>query len=330
MYDAKTVQKTLADTEAALGAVESGEKVTGKDLYAAADAYRRVCQLYAYLATFYNGTVETKQATRLVHYGRRLLYGKQRSRLRRAELTFFKRIPGAFSKIKAYTAFSAAVGITSAALAAIMVFVNPEFGWNFLSEETAQSLRNGTLWTEQIRGMSAMSSSKIAANNIKVSFMAFAFGITGGVLTVVLLVFNGALLGGMFAALSPYNMASRLFEFILAHGFLELSIIAVAAGCGLYIGDALLNPGPYTRKEALQRHARPAIDVVLFSALCLIPAGLTEGYISPYEEVPFAVKLTIGILLAAVYWSFLLTGRWFPVPRRGFISDLSASAARRR
>ena len=136
---------------------------------------------------------------------------------------------------------------------------------------------------------------------------------------MLVLISNVVHLVGIFAALVQYNMAGRLLEFILAHGPLELSVILVAAACGLAIGDALLRPGHLRRSAKLQQNAQAAITVVFFSALCLIPAGLVEAYLSPQPALPWVFKLLVGLLLALPYWSFLLKGRlaiWAPPQRR--------------
>jgi uncharacterized membrane protein SpoIIM required for sporulation len=101
-------------------------------------------------------------------------------------------------------------------------------------------------------------------------------------------------------------MSWKLGEFILAHGFLELSVIFVAGGCGLYIGDAIINPGTRTRRRALQEHALVAADVIVYSAVWLILAGLVEGFVSPQESVPWGIKLGVGLLLGGAYWITLI------------------------
>ena len=287
-----------------------------RELRAAAEAYERIVNRYAYAATFYPGSLVTREALRAVHIGRRLIYGRRLGEYQPHRLSFRNRVVESFLPIRRYTKFAAAVGILSAILTFAMVVINPQIGWNFVNEETAEQLKHGQLWTEGIQGMSSIASSQIMTNNIKVSLLAFAAGITGGVVTLWLVVVNGAMLGGIFAALARYQMQGRLLEFIVAHGVLELSIIAVSAGCGLYIGDGLINPGQFSRREALQRRGRQAIEVIFFSALWLILAGIIEGYISPYPDMTFGTKIVLGVSVASIYWIMLLhSGRKISIPR---------------
>lgn len=307
--DAASRREALHDrfreVEAGLQLLESSRGLPGETIYHIAEQYQELCQTYAQLATFYPGTAETREALRLVSYGRRLLYGRRLNAAKGDRLPFLRRVPESFREIRGYCALATIIALLSGATAAFLVWLNPEIGWQLLSEEAIANLREGRLWTEGVRGMSSLAASQITTNNIGVAFTAFAAGIAGGFLTVLVLILNGASIGGIFAVVGVYGMASRLLDFIVAHGVLELSVIFVAGGCGMYLGDALINPGSQSRKAALQQRARPALDVVLFSAAWLIPAGLVEGYISPYNEIPFMVKASVGVLLATPYWVLL-------------------------
>ncbi len=273
-----------------------------------AESYQKLCQRHAYLSTFYPKTEIQQRVARLVLSARRLVYGTRLSGMQEPRVPFWQRAPRAFEALRSYCVFSVLVGVLSGVLTSLMVQINPHLSWSFISEEVAAELAKGHLWTEQIQGISSLASSQIMTNNISVSFAAFAFGITGGIGTLLVPISNGAHLGGIFTALVPYHMAGSLFEFVIAHGFLELSVIFVAGGCGLAIGDALLRPGFSTRKEALQQRARTALDLLIFSALCLIPAGIVEGFVSPYQQIPFVVKLILGLSLGTGYWWFLIRG----------------------
>ena len=309
----KALDQQLDQTQTLLGGLEEQpERVSARQLFAVASAYQRICQLYAQLSTFYPETREAKEAARLVRRGRILIYGKRLGALREDRLSFFQRIPQSFQVLQNYCLLSLILGAVSAATAAILVQVNPALSWFFLSEEKAAQLSSGHLWTEQIQGISSLASSQIMTNNISVTLTAFALGITGGIGTAAVIISNGAMLGGVFSALSYYQMSHRLGDFVAAHGFLELSVIFVAGGCGLYLGDALLAPGSRSRKQALAEHGRHVVDLLVFNAICLIAAGFVEGFVSPQEFIPFWFKLTLGLVLAIGYWSYLLTGRIFP------------------
>ncbi len=303
--DWSAVDAELRTAHEKLSLMESADDSSEQGLFSAADSYQRICQRYAYLSTFYPQSKEARTAARLVRYGRRLIYQRRLESVKDDNVTLFERLGRGFQAVRGAVLLSTVIGVGSGVLTALLVVLNPNLGWHFLNEQVAADLAQGRLWTESIEGANAVVSSGIMRNNIGVSFFAFALGITGGIGSVLLLVFNGALLGGIFAALAPYRMTLRLAEFVVAHGVLELSVIVVATACGLYLGDGLLQPGNLTRLKSLQKRGRLILDLLLFSALSLIPAAITEGYISPDAGVPIALKVTIGLMLGSLYWGVL-------------------------
>ena len=287
---------------------ENGRSLDAEKLSRIGLSYQQLCQLYAYLSTFYPESGPARRAAQLVRTGRRMIYSNRLSVFNRPKETFLKRVSMSFHCVRVYCLVAGLFAVSSGVIAALLIQINPEMSWYFLSEEAAERLSQGHIWTDQIQGLSSFSSSRIMTNNIQVTFIAFAMGITAGIGTVLILIINGALLGGIFSALSYYDMAMRLFDFVVGHGFLEISVIIVAAGCGLYLGDAILHPGSRTRKRALQDHGRVVVELIIFNVVCLVVAGIVEGYISPYP-IPFLIKLLLGVLLGVIYWQLLVFGR---------------------
>jgi len=168
-------------------------------------------------------------------------------------------------------------------------------------------------------GDQAAFSSAIFTNNIRVSFLAFAGGVLGGLGTVFIDVYNGVLIGTVAGLASGAGNGSQLLELVAPHGFLELSCIAVAAAAGLQVGWAMINPGARARGAALADEARRGAEVVLGTIPWLVLAGLVEGFVTP-RRIGVPAALTVGIGLAAVYWAFVLwrgrapTGERAPSP----------------
>ena len=150
-------------------------------------------------------------------------------------------------------------------------------------------------------GESSAFASQIMTNNIRVTFLAFASGITFGVGTVFVLVFNGMLLGAVGGLSFHAGRGDAFVTLVVAHGVLELSCIVVAGASGLRIARALIAPGRLTRAVALGGAARQAVELVLGTAPWLVLAGLIEGFITPagWGLVPNA---TVGIVVGGVYW----------------------------
>ncbi|HEX2047472.1 MAG TPA: stage II sporulation protein M [Acidimicrobiales bacterium] len=152
------------------------------------------------------------------------------------------------------------------------------------------------------RGERASFSAGIFTNNIRVTFAAVAGGISFGLLTAGVLLFNGALIGVVVGLGVAAGNGSVMLELIVPHGVLELSCIVVAGAAGLRIGWALVDPGRRPRGQALAAEARAAVELALGTALWLVVAGLTEGLVTPLG-IGVGPALAVGLGLAAVYWA---------------------------
>lgn len=189
----------------------------------------------------------------------------------------------------------------AAALAGFFLTVErPGFGRAFVSPDMEASLRRGEIWTESVFATtpSSVASTFITTNNIAVTFAAFAGGILLGLGSVYIVVFNGLMLGAVFAVCREYGKAGALFDFVCGHGFLEIGAILLAGAAGLGLARAILAPGRLTRTRALQSAGERAVAVLLLTGACLIVAGLVEGFVSP-TPVSVVLKCALGLLLGA-------------------------------
>jgi uncharacterized membrane protein SpoIIM required for sporulation len=152
----------------------------------------------------------------------------------------------------------------------------------------------------------------IFVNNIQVTFLAYAGGLTLGLLTGYVLATNGILLGAVAGLAAGAGNGGDLLRLVVGHGVLELSCIAVTAAAGLRVGWSLVEPGTGTRGEALRAEAGRSIGIVLGTMPWLVLAGLVEGFVTGTYSL--AVVLPLGIALGALYWGLVFTLGRAPSP----------------
>ena len=148
-------------------------------------------------------------------------------------------------------------------------------------------------------------SSTVFTNNIRVTFLAFAGGLAGGLVTAALLISNGLTLGAIAGVAAASGTGPDLLAFVIGHGILEFSCVVVAAAAGLRVGWALIEPGRRGRAEALATEARRAVEIVLGTVPWLVLTGLVEGYVSR-TGLPLEVVAPVGVGLGVLYWSLVL------------------------
>jgi uncharacterized membrane protein SpoIIM required for sporulation len=155
-------------------------------------------------------------------------------------------------------------------------------------------------------------SSYIITNNIRVAAIAFAGGMTGGIVTLWEILNNGLMLGGLGALFAQKGFGLDFWATIAPHGVIELSAIQLAGSAGLLLAGAILAPGRLRRIDALKRNARRAGTLISGVAAMLVVAGTIEGFVSPLRtSIPF--RLGVGALTAVLLASYIaLAGRTAP------------------
>jgi uncharacterized membrane protein SpoIIM required for sporulation len=153
---------------------------------------------------------------------------------------------------------------------------------------------------------------QIFINNIEVTALAVAGGLSAGVLTAFSLAYNGALVGVLGALEWRVGGLGGFLSLIVPHGLLELSCITVAGAAGFAIARALIDPGLLTRQEMLARLRPVVATAMLADIIFLVVAGCTEGIITPYD-LPTAAAFAVGVPLAGFFWTMIfLRGRKAP------------------
>lgn len=155
---------------------------------------------------------------------------------------------------------------------------------------------------------------QVMTNNIQVGFLSFAGGLTFGVLTVLVVTFNGLQLGAVAGVAIGAGNGTALLRLLSAHGPLELTCIVVDAAAGLRVGWALVHPGHRSRGRALVREARAAVEIALGTVPWFVVCGLAEGLLTG-PGIPVAGEVAIGLVLFALFWGLVLARGAQRLPR---------------
>jgi uncharacterized membrane protein SpoIIM required for sporulation len=162
---------------------------------------------------------------------------------------------------------------------------------------------------------------QVWTNNAWVAALCIAFGVLGLPVVYVLLqnVVNLGLVGGLMAAGGRLDL---FFGLILPHGLLELTAVFVAAGTGLRLFWAWVDPGARPRTRALAEEGRAAVGVAMGLVVVLAVSGVIEAFVTP-SGLPTWGRIGIGVLAEVAFVTYVLTlGRW--AVRRGETGDLAA------
>jgi len=191
---------------------------------------------------------------------------------------------------------------------ALLTLSRPEFMHLYVNPHMMETIERHHMWTDSIVSVKPAASSLIMTNNITVTFITFATGITGGLMTLWILVNNGVMLGVLGVACWLNGMSLPFWSFVAPHGILELPAIFIGGGAGLRIAQGLLFPGLLSRGNSLAKAGGEAVRLVLGTIPILIVAGSIEGFISPSLNISWKIKFALSAALGVFFFSHLFLG----------------------
>ncbi len=162
-------------------------------------------------------------------------------------------------------------------------------------------------------GLKTTFSAVLMTHNTKVAIFTMALGLSWGIGTLVILFYNGVILGAVSIDYLMAGQGGFLAGWLLPHGSVEIPSILIAGQAGFVLASALIGWG---RRVSLRSRLRAVVgDLVTLIggvAVMLFWAGLVEAFFSQYHEpiMPYAVKIAFGLLeLTGLILFLTLAGR---------------------
>ena len=220
--------------------------------------------------------------------------------------------PVTFRRTAVYTALSTGVFLFFGVVGFVLGLGEPGFIELLVPQRIISQVEQGQVWFKGLYTVAPQASTLIMTNNISVTFLTFAAGITFGLGTLYLLALNGLLLGTVAVLCFKYGLSEEFWSFVLPHGSLELTAIFIAGGAGLILGNALVDPGPYRRSEKLSVASKRAVKLALGCVPVLLLAGLIEAFFSPSPLPSWLKFLFAAVSFTSLMVYFVVSGRGLP------------------
>lgn len=283
------------------------------------DLWRLYRQVAADLATVREDPASVRYAAylnQLLTRAHHIIYAADRLSSRNLWTFFRDTFPRTVRRHLALCLLAVTLFALGAAIGAALTLRDPDFITKVLGPSMVDTIAHHKMWTDSIVSIKPAASSTIMTNNMSVTFMTFASGITAGLGTVYMLVFNGVLIGVVATACALGGMNVPLWSFIAPHGVLELPAIFIAGAAGLRLAQGMLFPGVLPRGLSITRAGHDAVRLVLGCVPMLFVAGIIEAFVSP-TNLAAPLKFTMGAALFVLLARYLFGGRLAPEPVDG-------------
>ena len=279
------------------------EALSRRELRSLSLLYRQIAADLSILRQDPSGQIYARHLNQVLARAHNIIYiGKRGSPL--GILHFFARTyPEVFQRNFQYVLIAFAIFVAGGAAGLLVTLYNPAFQLQVLGPEMVSTIEHHRMWTHSVVAIKPVAGSAIMTNNLSVTFLTFAMGITAGLGTLYMLFFNGLMIGVVGTACWLNQMSLQLWSFVAPHGVLELPSIFIAGGAGLRIAHGLLFPGFLSRKDSLQAAGAEAVQLLIGTIPLLVVAGILEAFLSPtFEPVLLKFSVASGLFLLLIMY----------------------------
>jgi len=213
------------------------------------------------------------------------IYGVQTPAWRQLAGFFARGWPDAVRSLWRETLFCVALTFGAALLAYLLIRSDPSWFYSVIPEGMSEGrdpsaspeFLRSTLYDTPKNGFLGAFATFLFTHNSQIAIFAFALGFAFAVPTVLLILYNGLMLGAIFEVFATKGLGFNLAGWLMIHGTTEIFAICIAGAAGIRIGMAIAFPGSESRGDSAVRAGRLAATAMAGTVIMLAVAGLLEG-----------------------------------------------------
>ncbi len=291
------------------------EKAIGENLNISpdrlADYYIKLTNDLAYAQTYYPESKTLLYLNSLASQAHQKIYGNKRESKNRIVSFWKTEFPLFFYQYQRtllYTfiifGMACCIGIISALNDAS--FLRLILGDSYVNE-TLNNINKGDPTAIYKSGSMVGSFLGITINNIRVAFVAYAFGVITSIGTAYVLFSNGIMLGAFMTFFYTKGLLFEASKTVWLHGTIEISVIVIAGCAGLVMGNSILFPKTFSRRASFMKGAKSGLKIVVSTIPFFIIAGFIEGFITRYSNMPvWLAGILIFSSLALIVFYYII------------------------
>lgn len=238
------------------------------------------------------------------------IYGVQTPAWRQIMSFFSNGWPEAVRSLWRETVFCVLMTFGAAVLAYLLIGSDPSWFYSIIPEGLAEGrdpsasadFLRSTLY-DNGKGWLGVFATFLFTHNSQIAIFAFALGFAFAVPTVLLILYNGLMLGAVFAVFAAKGLEPNLTGWLMIHGTTEIFAICIAGGAGIRIGLALAFPGRSSRVDSVVDAGSVAGLAMAGTVIMLAVAGLLEG-VGRQTVTSDSMRMLIGAAMLAGWLNY--------------------------
>lgn len=152
---------------------------------------------------------------------------------------------------------------------------------------------------KDLGGIHAAFSAELMTHNIRVSIFVLALGLIYGVFSMIILFYNGIILGAVIADYILGGETVFLVGWLLPHGSVEIPAILFAGQAAFLLArTVIIRDGRLSLGTRLKQQSGDIVTLIGGIAVLLIWAAVVESFFSQYHEpvLPYSAKIAFGLV----------------------------------
>jgi uncharacterized membrane protein SpoIIM required for sporulation len=273
--------------------------------------YRRAASDLNQAQTFVSGEPTVQYLNDLVARCYLVIYGKTQVDPRGFVRHLVFGFPALFRRYVGYFVLAAALFLGGTLFGLLASYFDKDVARAYLLPDMP-TIQPGDEGPAQTAGELAAFSSFLFRNNVSVTLVAFALGITFGVGTAWMMFHNGVITGALMAVFWEAGDLRGFATGILPHGVVEIPAALLGGAAGFVLAGGMIRARPWSRLEELGRCAREALLLVsgclpLLTAAAIIEAGIARA---PESYISSGVKLLVAGIVAVAFAAYVMLLGW--------------------
>ena len=265
-----------------------------------AETYLDLTSDLAFAQTHYPDSFTTKKLNELAFQLHNKIYRKEPTRWSRFWKVWTEDLPKVMYECRKSLLFSFVVFMLFTLIGVFSQLQDRDYAREVVGdsyvEMTIENIRNGKPTHVYSSSPEVSSFLQITFNNLMVDFKTFVAGIFTSIGTIIILFFNGIMLGSFQTFFFQYGAGWESVLAIWQHGALEIPACIISGAAGITLGHGWLFPKTYSRLEAFKRSAKQGLKIMLGVVPITILAGFIESFITRHTELPTSLR-TVTIFL---------------------------------